>query len=483
MKKIISILILCIFTLMGCTSQPYSTEKQSAYFQIGNYINQDIDSISKETYESINVVIKKMYSESIKTGYVVYQYPYPEKIVSKGDDLTLYISQGPAPQELNLTYFPMEEARKSLEEGGYDYREVEAYNVAVEKGVVFGTYNGENGVTCFVSKGRPKLQHSAKCGYAAEAGEHIFYTDNAYIYRLNEDGSSSWLTNARDLQGLFIYDDWLVHKNEEFKEIYAYNYSSEETKLIDTMVGEIYGIVDGQIIYKGASENAEKNALLSASLYTDKIDVLYEGDVREVIINDDQVFLRAQYPEDETILSDIICCDLVTKESKMALFKEEIDAIFVWNNQIVYMKNDTLINLENFQKFSIPDINPVFINDDCIFYFSYDTNKREMHLYNLISNEDIFVCESPNYLGFDEYGRWYYYHDKGSTYRIKSDGSTRELVSNQVLSKGYYDSLIFIDDWIYYFDDMKILSRFNISSKEVEIIAENPTDMPWWSKI
>jgi hypothetical protein len=46
-----------------------------------------------------------------------------------------------------------------------------------------------------------------------------------------------------------------------------------------------------------------------------------------------------------------------------------------------------------------------------------------------------------------------------------------------------YEELCIIDGWIIYFNEEQILSRINIETKQVEQVADQPTNTPWWAKI
>jgi hypothetical protein len=198
------------------------------------------------------------------------------------------------------------------------------------------------------------------------------------------------------------------------------------------------------------------------------------------------------YKVSDEYQSDLININYLTGSRKKLLKQNPfIYQIIISGSKLYYSTEEGLycVDLNSMSQTHISDVSERidYIYDGHYVYQTGAGQNDVAVICDIKSGERVDICSYYCLAGLDKESGWYYYIDgdaaAGKTYRIKSDGSVRELYYDVWLNSGPYEELCIIDGWIYYFNTEKILSRINIETKQVEQVADQPTDTPWWAKI
>lgn len=335
-----------------------------------------------------------------------------------------------------------------------------------------------------------ELHVSGEPGYAVETGGYIFYTDDEYIYRMNPDGTDkNALIKASSMKEIIPYEDWLVYQDLERQILHCYNWENG-SELTLPNVSEVYCVIDDNLYFKDTiglkvlSLNSANQYIVEAADKDEYID--------NIIFNNDNLYYVFSYKVSDEYQSDLISIDYLTGTRKELLKQSPfIIQIIINDSELYYTTEEGLycIDLNSMNRTQISDVSERidYIYDDHYIYQTGAGQNDVVVMRDLKSGESIEICSYYCLAGLDKANGWYYYIDgdvaAGKTYRIKSDGSVRELYYDDWLNCGPYEELCIIDGWIFYFNEEQILSRINIETKQVEQVADQPTNTPWWAKI
>lgn len=482
-RKILLITIFLFLLLMAGCSEPYQSQN------IGDYIGREYVAIESKT-GNLNVVTIEMYSSEYEAGCIIYQDPYPKKEYKQGDKLTLYVSAGAPTKELDVAGLSVPEAEERLESQEICYSIKCLSNLWVNEDAVIGLGNNEGQYILYVSKGQPDIKVSGQQGYVVKAGGSIIYLDNHHICRMNLDGTNKEkLLEAEDIKLITAYDDWIVFRNEASGVMRCFNIVDQRSYVTNN-TKKIIGVVEDKVVF------IMGDTLKSKSLISGVESCIEKGNVFDGYIYKNKLLILKRYSKDEEAKSDIISFDFFTGERQEVIVDHKaIGAIYIEAETVYFSSFYDIYSMDVLSG----EATKVLDNDDFDYLvydnnLVYETDTFKINIKDINTKQDVELCQGDGCLfGLDKSSDWYYfYHDK-ATYRMKSDGSKKEYFCDEILSPGVYiynerifmytDGIVFIDDWIYYLNIDQILCRININTKEIEQIAEQSVDMPWWTQI
>ena len=487
MRKYI-VFILLIATVLTASAGCFSGQDVITYNQIGDYTGQNYETAVKSMQDAYAINTIYIYSSEAGKGEIIYQNPCPEKELKTQDAVTFYISRGHPPEGLDVEGLSLSEAEQKLQ--GLSYACEYADNAYVDQDTAFGLSENSGEYILYVSNGRPAWPVSGQPGYAVKAGGYIFYTDNDNIYKMNPDGTDNkQLVDINSIKEIIPYEDWIIYGDMEDSIKSGYNFKTEKEIYAADNAYNIAGVVDGQIIY------CTSQGLIKKSIESGKEYVIEKGELKNVMIADDHYIFEKSYTTAEgEYRSDLVTIDIFTGERReIAKAVSNMKRVFFDDGAIYYSDQDSLYavradgtgNKERYN--SVGDVYMVF--DNHAVYHNNGSDYTE--IMDLASGQTDILCNEGSLFGLDRKSGWYYFYEDGATHRMKSDESSREYFCKDVLSPGQYidaiflntDGLVFIDNWIYYFNEDGILSRYNTDTAQTEPVADQPTLLYDWSKI
>ncbi|WP_122638328.1 Stk1 family PASTA domain-containing Ser/Thr kinase [Romboutsia sp. Marseille-P6047] len=135
-----------------------STEKQVV--SLPDFSNQDLDTVKKQLEElGLYITIKRDYSDTVEVDHVISQSPFSGTEVSKGDTITIVLSQGQKQSEVpSIVGLTLTEAEQILGQNNMKLGNIKReYNSSYEEGIVIKqnptSGSGVSSVDVVVSKG------------------------------------------------------------------------------------------------------------------------------------------------------------------------------------------------------------------------------------------------------------------------------------------------------------------------------------------
>ncbi len=486
------IIIGILLVLSGCSSGALNIGNQNPdYFLIKDYYGQTHQDAVNETKDNLNIKEIDIYSSQQEAGTIINQSPYAGKEVFADSEITLYISNGECPDGYALDGLDYSRAEEILMQAGTEYSVEHVYNLNVAQGQVFGL--GQNGdeYILYVSLGQPELNVSGTPGYAAKSGDFVFYTDDEYIYRMNADGTSKQtIVDASSEKEIIPYDSWIVYQNIQSNILYITNWQDSNKSAWIPNVNFVFKVIDDMVYFEDDTA-LKKYSLMSGNIYiVEKFendssisDVIYKrNDLYCVYLrkNNDDEYIRSLvrlncFTGERVILEEILKVDELYFDSHN---------IYIYNLDGMYLLDESKMKTRQVAGPISGSVYAVYNNS--IVYKSY--KKDLIYSFNMITGQNTELCDYKDLLWIDTENDWIYYIKDNATYRKRSGGLEEEFFCETLILSRYYTNLNYdgipsIDGWLYFFDSDDYLSRINIETKEIEQVADKPTEMPWWAKI
>jgi len=305
---------------------------------------------------------------------------------------------------------------------------------------------------------------------------------------MKNDGALVWVHRIPEVKKIVPYESWLVYIYEPETKLCSFDYKTGKETIISKDAKYFFKIIDGYAYFLG-----NQNSLQRADLNGTNAEIIEPSDITDVGYMDGYLyyFKAAVIPGGDCEIIKYNC----RTGDKEIIYKEQNRGYVFLDGDYLFIDTDKLYRTykNGSGKTDILDHDYYYVllisNNSIV----YSTSGFKIHIYNYKTKKDEEMCEEGQLQGYDDRNGWYYYTVKNATYRMKDDGSKKEYFCDIPLTAGDYNAeldflkedngLVFIDDWIYYYEDDIFLKKININTKETQKILENNMSPPWWKQV